>query len=200
VRRDMGVALAELLSMNKVPATLAGKTLDLIEEALGTVPEDAGAWEGKAIALQHINRADAALAAYQEALRLEPNRESSVVGAGLLTLRAGQRDQALQYWQRARELNPWRPLHHGSLAILYIGRARWRDAKEECEAWVRQEPGNTEARRLLTMCQLRLGDRASATKEFAIVEALKPTNLAALQSWWRNETEGTVSGYPPPGR
>jgi hypothetical protein len=199
-RRDLGVALAELLTMNKVPTTLAGKTLELIDEALQTVPDDAAAWDAKASALQQLNRTDEALAAYREALRLEPNRESSVVGAGLLTLRAGRRDDALQFWKRALELNPWRPLHHGSLAILYAGRQQWRQAQEASEAWVRLEPANTEARRVLTLCWLRLGERPSATKEFAVMEALKPANLTSLQAWWNAETQGPAPGYRLPER
>ncbi|MGQ0796311.1 MAG: tetratricopeptide repeat protein [Methanobacteriota archaeon] len=45
------------------------------EDAIAKEPDNADAWTGKGVALQNLGRDEDALAAYDEALRLEPGHE-----------------------------------------------------------------------------------------------------------------------------
>jgi hypothetical protein len=198
-RRDLGVAVADLLAMNKLPARYAAPALGLLDEALRTVPADAAAWEAKGIALANSNRANEAYAAYQEALRYEPERETSLVAAARMAMKTGRNDAAIDLWKRAIGRNPWRPLPHACLAILSAGRQQWREGQEASDAWVRLQPSVPEARRLRVLYLLRLGDRIAAAREFGALEALNPPNLAQLRAWWQTEVEGPSPTFRPPG-
>lgn len=188
-RRDLGVALAKLIAMNKIDGKYAARALELLEEALGTAANDATAWEAKSAVLAYTRKLDEAYAAIEEALKLEPNSESILQAAAMIAMATRRNDQAIDLWNRVRDKNPYRPLPAASLTILHIHRQEWRDAKEAADEWLRWEPGAVEARRLRTLCHLRLRDRAAAESDMAIIEALRPANLADIQAWWKAETQ-----------
>jgi hypothetical protein len=188
-RRDLGVGLAELLTTKKLAPRHTPRVLELLDEALRTVPADPAAWVAKAKVLDLERRSEESFAAYQEALKLDPGRETALTGAGLIAIRLGRTAEGIDLWKRAVERNPWRPLHHAGLAILYGRTQQWREAKEAADAWVRLEPGAVEARQMRTQYLLRLGDRAGAAEEFARIEALRPPNLDQLRAWWAAETQ-----------
>lgn len=187
-RRDLAISLAEAINLNKLPPILAPKTLEMLEKALSEVAHDADAWEAKGLAAVHSNRLRDAYSAFLKALEVEPNRETSVSSAAFLAQRLDRTEDAIRWWQRAIQLNPQRMLYHSSLAILYHNQRKWRDGKENVDRWVEMQPGSVEARRIRTIYWLRLGNRAAARAEFAIIEALKPANLPELRTWWEAET------------
>ena len=188
-RRDLGVALAELLSLNKLHARYAENALQLLDESLQTAGDDVAAWEMKGSVLARLGKTDQALAAYREALKLRPNSENSIQAAALLSMQLKRTDDAIELWQKHRGLNPYRSLSTASLSFLLAGKGKWREAKEAADHWLQWEPGSVEGRRVRILCLLRLGERAEAAREFAILQELQPANLLEIQNWWRIETQ-----------
>lgn len=188
-RRDLGVAMGQLLDENKVPPQEAGKALALLEEALASVPDDPPAWEAKSLALEKLGRAADAMAAYREALKRDPDNESYLAGAGLLALNAGWPEDAIGLMTKAMARNPYRSLYPATVAVLHARVGRWRDGAEASAAWAKLEPNEPEARRLRARYLLHLGDRPAADKEFAVVEAMRPPNLEELRRSWALEVK-----------
>jgi tetratricopeptide (TPR) repeat protein len=93
----------------------------------------------------------------------------------------GRTGAALGYWRRAAAANPWAPGYRQSLAQLLVQEEAWREARPQCEAWVRLDPMSTDARALLVSCLLGAGRKAEARAEFARLEALAPANLHELK-------------------
>jgi len=188
-RRDLGVMLAECVNHNKVHVRYSVSAIELLDASLSEVPADVDAWEAKGVAMVRAGRPREALAAFHQGLQTDANQEMCLVGAGHLSQRLDQNDEAIELWKRAVRINPFHPLYHGALAILYAGKQQWQQGKEYAEKWVELDPLGIESRRLRTLYLLRLGDRTVAQREFALIEALKPPNLPELQKWWATESK-----------
>jgi tetratricopeptide (TPR) repeat protein len=187
VERDQGIALVHMLVQNvshgkALPVGIERRAIELLEAALRNDPEDMQAGEARAEALALLNRQEEALAAYQAVLSKAPHREASLMGAAMLAQSMGHRDSALAYWRRAVEENPWQPYYRGSLAQMLADQKAWDEARPQCEAWLRLDPGRIEARVLWVRCLLKTGDKAEARAEFAKIERLRPPNLPLLQA------------------
>jgi tetratricopeptide (TPR) repeat protein len=187
VERDLGIALVHLMaqsfSQGKAPPAGTGRrAIDLLEAALRNDPEDLHAGEVRAEALALLNRPAEALAAYETVLSKAPHREASLMGAAMLAQSQQQREPALAYWRRAVEENPWQPYYRASLAQMLADQLAWDEARPQCQAWLRLDPGNIEARALWVRCLLKTGDKAAARSEFAKIERLRPPNLPLLQA------------------
>jgi Flp pilus assembly protein TadD len=159
----------------------------MLDVALQQVENDPEAWEAKGIVLVRANRLREAAAAFSRSLDLQPRRESALTNAAYLAQRMDRTADAIDYWKRAVRVNPYRPAYHANLAALFSGERRWQEGKEHVDRWVELEPGNVDARRARVLYLMRLNDRETARKEFAVIEALKPGNLAELKVWWDAE-------------
>lgn len=183
VSRDLGVVLAEQAWKARTPG-LARRALPLLERAVRNDPEDVAAWEAQGGALAMLGRPDEALAVFQTALLKAPRRERTLVGAALSAERAGLRDAAVAYWERALRVNPWSTHAHAQLARLLGERGEWARALEECRAALRLNPGGAETRMFLVLCYLRTGDKHRARAEFDRVLALRPAEHEKLRRWF----------------
>ena len=100
--REVGVALC------RAGPEGAAVALPLLEEALVARPGDVIAWEAKGFALGLLREGKAGLEAFRTALTVEPNREAALTGAAYLAAKAGQPEEAVEYWRRAIAKSPWR--------------------------------------------------------------------------------------------
>jgi tetratricopeptide (TPR) repeat protein len=183
--RNLGVALVQAASKRLAHPTLASEqAVSLLSAALRDDPQDVEAWEAKGMALMLQKRNPGALAALQEALVHDPQRERSLMAAATLAQELEQYDTALDLWRRAVAANPWAPSYRRGLALLLMEKQAIAEVRRECQIWMRLDPGSVEARLLWIKCLLESGDRKEAQAEFGRVEALQPPNLAALRDWW----------------
>ncbi len=173
--RDLGIALNELTNQGKLdPHRYRRQARDLLEAAVRRDPRDVDAWEARGQALEQQGLRSEALAAFQRALALAPKRELSLVGAAVAAQELGQIEAAVRSWRAAVDANPWRPEYRQGLAVLLAQQERWDEAVKQCRAWLRLDPGNLEARKLLIDGLRRRGDEAGARAEEKVLEALQP--------------------------
>jgi len=172
--RDQAVALTRLISMGKgEPRHVARQVLDLLSETLATCPGDVPAWEAQGAALRVLGRTREALSAFEKALQYAPRREYALRAAGRLAEEIGDLDKALIYWRRAVDSNPQAADYHGNLAQLLARRGDWEAAREQCQIWLRLDPGSLEARKLWVRCLRKQGDRQAARAEMELIRRLE---------------------------
>jgi tetratricopeptide (TPR) repeat protein len=158
--------------------------LPLLEAALAVRPDDLTAWEAKGVALGQLGRSDEGLTAFRVALNKDPNRESLLTEAAFQAAQAGQRPDAITYWQRAIAMNPWRSDYHAELAALHFQGRDWHAAAEACRKAVRLNPAELEVRKLLVRCYLRLGNPQAARRELDNLLGFNPPDREGLLRWF----------------
>jgi hypothetical protein len=187
-RRDLGLALVQMANRHPEQAGRSvSQALVLFDEVLPRRPDDGPAWTAKGWALLRQRRPREALACLEAVLRRSPGLEEARVLAAVAAERAGRLERALQHWRRAAEINPQLPSSRRGLARLLVQLGRWKDARRECDAWLRLEPASAEARVLRVRYHLHQGEVGKARKEFEVVEKLRPANLGALRAWFRDQ-------------
>jgi hypothetical protein len=187
--RDLGVVLVQLGTEGKAPgATAARRAIPLLDAALRRHPDDLAALQARADALLLQTRLQEALAGYEAVLARAPRRELALRAAASAAQDLRQTDQALGYWRRAAEANPWMPLYRSHLTPLLAEAGDWDGAGEHARAWVRLDPGSVEARRLWVRCLLHEGKKEEARAEFARIEALAPAERSDLRRWFAEQT------------
>jgi hypothetical protein len=189
--RDLGIALlGPLAESGKVMPRAWGDTaLRLLEPAVARDAEDWPAWEAKANALWAQGRRGEALAALQVVLAAAPRREAALTRAAALAQDLNQVEPALDYWRRAVEVNPWAANYRQSLCQLLAHKGAWEELRPHCQAWLRLDPANVEARQTWVSYLLRNGRRDEAREEFSRLRALRPPNLGRLQAWFDEESK-----------
>lgn len=106
---DAGAAIANLLKDASATWIMAGQpaqALPLIERALTLAPADADHHGNLAFARARLGEATPALHAARQASKLRPDDARLRILHGDLALAAGHRDEALEAWARAAELDP----------------------------------------------------------------------------------------------
>ena len=186
-RRDLAMALADTINLNKLPPIYSPRAIELLDAALNEVPDDVDAWEAKGIVLVKSNRLREAYSAFMQALQREPEREPSLLSAAYLAERLDRRKESIEFWKRAIAKNPHRMLYRANLAAALSKEHRWNEGREHADFWVQENPGSIEARHARALYRLRTGDFDGAKADFAIIEALKPPNLPELKAWWESE-------------
>ena len=98
-----------------------------------------------------------ALAAFREAIELDPGCGSAHTNAGLSCLELGRKAQAEEHLRAAVALEPDNPDCHVNLAQLLIGLSRWGEALVELETALRLRPADAEVGALLDLVRRRAG-------------------------------------------
>ena len=177
--RDRGIALCREGRVGAVAA------LPLLEAALASRPDDLPALDAFGEALGLVGRSREGLAAYRRALDREPVRETALEGGATVAARAGRLNEAIDLWERAIAVNPWRSDYHAELARLRMQAGQWRPAAESCRQVLRLNPAIIVARKWLVQCCLRLGDTTAARAEFDTLLRCDAPEREALLSWYR---------------
>ncbi len=179
--RDLAIALIQAASRGLLPQRRAAAQASILFER-GLADNDSDAWEAKGWAMLLLNNDVAARAAFDRALSLESQREVALTGAAKAAADSGQTDAAIDYSRRAVAANPWMPIYRKQLALLLMRKQLWDEVRAQCQAWMRLDPANPEARMLWVTCLVRAGEKDKAREEFTHIEALQPPNLDQLRT------------------
>jgi Flp pilus assembly protein TadD len=183
--RDWGVALTKLgEAYQKDGATrkrIGNLALPVLETAVRTHPDDVVAHVAKGNALWLLDRPSEALAAFEAALAVVPQREDALASAAALTGEQGRYEEAINKWRQTIAINPWVARYHNELAKLLVIRGNWPDAVAESERAIRLHPFHLEARQTLVFAYLQQGRKEQAREEFQRLLSLDPPNAEALR-------------------
>src|SRR5262249_1321657 len=108
VRRDLGMALGELIERNpSVSEPLSIVALPLLDRAVRQAPGDVVTREARGYVLWHQGRAAKALEDFEAVLAQVPGRERSLLPAAYITMALDKLDASADYWRRLIDVNPW---------------------------------------------------------------------------------------------
>jgi tetratricopeptide (TPR) repeat protein len=180
--RDLGIALIQASSGSLVPASRGAVQAQFLLDRAQVAPDDSDAWEAEGYALLLQHNGAGARAAFDQSLSVRPERERALAGAAEAAGQEGQVEKAIDYWRRAVKVNPWMPIYRRQLALLLMRKQLWDEVRSTCQAWMRLDPGSTEARMLWVTCLASAGEKDKAREEFTHIEALQPPNLDQLRA------------------
>jgi serine/threonine protein kinase/Tfp pilus assembly protein PilF len=111
--------------------TLFDRSLALVQQAIQIRPTDGDAHIQLGDTLLSMGRADEAIAALEEGLRLQPDRaQAHSILARAYWLGKGQIEEAIKEFERTLQLNPAAGYTHLQLALLYTLRGDFAPAEE----------------------------------------------------------------------
>jgi hypothetical protein len=191
IARDLGIALLTVAYQRQViELSSAELVLRLLGPALKECPGDLAAWEAKGKALMLLKRSTEACRAYEALLKRAPNHEGALVALGTLNHDLGHPEDALRYWRRAVDINPWMPEYRKNLFRLLAHHEQWDEAGQQTLKWIELDPADVDARKFRIVCLIKTGRKDQARAEFARIQALRPANLAQLNAWFEEEMLG----------
>jgi hypothetical protein len=191
--RDLGLAL-----IHEGPEG-AEVALPLLEAAVAARPDDLDCREAAGLALGQLSRAEEGLAALRAVLAAVPARESALARSAALAAQAGRREEAIGYWRRAIDVNPWLAYYRTELALQYALGQDWRLATDACRKALELDPANVAVRKLLIEASCRLRDFQAARVEFETLMGFDPPDRDILVRWFARQSE--AGGMPePPSR
>jgi tetratricopeptide (TPR) repeat protein len=123
-------------------------------EACGYV-HDGQLYFNLGMALADINDIDGAIAAFEQAVALDPRNADHYFGWGLVAQADGRDDLAERVLLEAVDLMPRHREARLVLARIYLDQSRWADARAQLEAVIGQDADNPEARDLWQTMEAR---------------------------------------------
>jgi tetratricopeptide (TPR) repeat protein len=134
--------------------------------------------------LSKAGRTGEAIAAWEEALKLNPESDKAQSNLGLLLMGAGRSEEAIAHFTRTLAINPEYPAAHSNLGVALAAAGKLDDARAEFERALAVAPDSAEAHNNLGQILAGKGDFAAAIAHFSQALATAPdsrpvrTNLA----------------------
>ena len=134
-------------------------------------------------ALEAVGDSDAALAEYSELSKLDAKSEFGLIGLGVLQLKKGNTNEAINSLKNAVAVNDKNFEANWALGRAFFLKEDFTSAEEFLKKAVEIAPNRTDARYQLGLTLRRLGKTEEAAKEFALVEQIN-----------KEFREGTIKG------
>jgi tetratricopeptide (TPR) repeat protein len=134
----------------------------------------------KAVAALSSGDYAAAEAGFQQVLKAAPNHVGALGNLGVVYSRTSRPDKAIATYRRALHLVPQ---DHGlmlNLGLIYVKQESYADALPLFEKLAAANPGNLQARELLTTCQLNTGRVAAAIQGLEALRREDPNTAFVL--------------------
>ena len=142
-----------------------------------------------------LGNLDQALVSTLRSLELKPDNPDANMNLGLVYKELGQLDQALASTLRSLELKPDNPTAHMNLGGIYFDRSEYKDAEQEIDLAIDQNPSKLDAYfcyRLKSACLFRKKDYNKVT---ALLEELLLKNLCVGKSLWETHMALSATSY-----
>jgi Tetratricopeptide repeat/Doubled CXXCH motif (Paired_CXXCH_1) len=196
--RDVGVGLAGvariLLAAPQLARNPATRAMPLLEAAVRDRPDDLPARESLGYALEVMDRPNEALRAYEEVLRIEPGRETTLSSSARVLIRLERPDLARLVLEKTIALNPWRSDYRLPLAGVCRRTGDWPAAIAACREAIRINPELFEARSLLIQCYLWSNQPDKAEAELQILFGFYPASREVWQRWYDQQKQAAPGG------
>lgn len=158
------------------PAATAGPRAVPAPPRPAAVPDTADTFAAKGDLLVSIQQYPSAVAAYDESLRLDPNRVSVLLAKGSALAALRQRDRALETYRRALAVEPANDTAQREVAKLLAAAARWRESLEAADALLVRRPNDVVALQLKGDILTNMGRRPEALAAYEAAAAIDPSD------------------------
>jgi len=171
------LAVASLLKAWAASLPDACKLPPDLEQALHHHPtakgyEDAGSWFAQKAS------SNCALAAFQEALRLDTHFVPALVGMGMARANSGDNEAAEKLFRQAVEYDPSYEPAHLNLGLILARRQKFAEAETEADRAANEAPGDPAALAALGRIKARLGKGTESVSLLRRAVALAPQSAA----------------------
>ena len=140
-----------------------------------------------------IKKFDAALTAFHQAVKIDPQLVNAHVGSSQLLAKAGRVDAAIQHLQRAVEIEPDRLAAHQDLARLLRRRGRLRESVQHSRRVIELDPASSQAHFNLASVYILEGAASEALQHLDRALRLQPNWVPAM-----NTTARILATHPDP--
>lgn len=142
-----------------------------------------------------ISQYPAAVAAYDESLRLDPNRVPVLLSKAGALAAMRMKDAALDTYRRALSIDPGSDAAMRESAKILGSQARWRECLDACQALLARRPNDVAALQLKGDVLTNLGRRPEALAAYEAAAALDPSdaNLKQKMEEVRVDVPGLLS-------
>ena len=131
-------------------------------------------WMAQGNAHAKANRWQAALDAFNQAIRLDEDYAPAHVQAGWVYAELKQWDDAKIHLLKAISLTPQNASAHANLAWVYAEKGRWNDVQQEAGKAISIDPNNAYAHATLAWAYQKTGQESLALAEYEKSVELKP--------------------------
>jgi tetratricopeptide (TPR) repeat protein len=158
-------------------------------------PDTPESLAAKADVLATAGQHDAALVAYDEALRLNPSFAPALLGRARSFGAMGRTADALEAYRRVVAADRREGAAHRAIVEILMGERRWREALEAADAFLRVRPNDAEGLELRGDILTNLGRRTEALAAYNTAIALNPNddNLSQKIEEARVDVPGILS-------
>ena len=173
----LALALASLVKAYAGPLPDECKLPPNLEQGLHGHPgaksyEDAGAW------FAQKGNSKCALAAYEEAVRLDPHSVPALVRLGIIRANSGDNDAAEKLFRQALEADPNDEQAHLNLGLILARHQKFTDAETEADRALKQAPDDPAALATAGRIKAQLGKSAESVSLLRRAVALAPQSAA----------------------
>ena len=154
-------------------------TVFALAHALAQKGGDANERFGQAVRLHQAGDLDGAVVAYQECLKLQPERIDAISNLGVVLARLGRYPEAIRQYQHALALTGDVRIRR-NLAIASYKSGMLSDAVRELSVLRESAPGDEQILTLLSDCYFRLGENRKVLELLRPAVSSAPANPAVL--------------------
>ena len=141
--------------------------------------QDADEWLKIGNAHASLSQLEEALAAYQLALKIKPDKSAAYTNIGVVYYQSGRFDEAVQQMQKALELDPNDAETHYMLGATYLQQQKLDEAEKSFNKAIELKPDLAEAYTGLGNVQLVRNHLEEAIKTLQEATTLKPEQVEA---------------------
>jgi tetratricopeptide (TPR) repeat protein len=156
--------------------------LDVVESALSKKPDDPELHFARGVALQALNKVDAAAAAWDAAVALSPEFVPAIHALGTVSLDRGEYADAIERFQATLQLKPDFVEARYNLALALLGIGKVPQARTALEQTLQERPDDADALIVLADIHLATGAAGEARPltERAVVVAPNDSGAHAV--------------------
>jgi Cytochrome c554 and c-prime len=181
--RDLGIALARLARQANLPH-LARLARPLLETSLKRYPADPDSDDALGLVLWMGGEQEEAYRLQKRLLQQSPRHEHRLELASYYARELGRLADMLEFEKRLVEINPNHSDYQVTLAELLSNQKQWAPALAAAQAALKLNPARLDARRLIILCHLRLGEKRQAETAKKAYLTFNPADAETVERWF----------------
>jgi hypothetical protein len=189
VQRDLGIALVALASHTTRDKSepLCRVALPLLQRACADDPEDVDALDALAEGYWQLGHIGDAAEVVERVLARYPDREPTLGTAATVYAALARNGKAIECWERAARINPYRWRYYVGLANAHSRLREWNQALHAADQALKLDPTLVDTRILRITVLLAKGDKLKAQAEFDLLMGLNPPNAEEIRRRFAEE-------------